>query len=171
MKTINILNTITYVLILIGIIFKNAHYPGANIILLIGISGMLSSVVIYGMNEANETGMSKSLNYTLIIGLIIYIVALTFKLFHWPGGNMMMLLGYFIAIIIPVLMITQKSSFAVSRQYFTSFLLYFLLLIGTLPHNPIKYLFGHGDDQGYSQKMLEHLDSKTHQTDDSSGQE
>jgi len=68
MKTLNILNTITYVLILIGIIFKNAHYPGANIILLIGISGMLSSVVIYGMNEANETGMSKSLNYTLIIG-------------------------------------------------------------------------------------------------------
>ena len=83
----------------------------------------------------------------------------------------MMLSGYFIAIIVPVLVITQKSSFTVSRQFFTSFLLYFLLLIGTLPHNPIKYLFGHGDDQGYSQKMLEQLDSTKHHTDDSSGHE
>ncbi|MBX2978470.1 MAG: hypothetical protein KF905_04170 [Flavobacteriales bacterium] len=78
---------------ILGILFKNLHWPGASYILLI--SGVLT-IVTLGLLLFRKPGpMTVQLHYpAMLIGaLMAVITGGLFKVMHWPGANMLLLLG------------------------------------------------------------------------------
>ena len=75
---------------------KIMHWPGANILILLGIG--LISLVFLPMIMINKlkdkSNTTPAYVFILaILGLILYVVAIFFKVMHWPGASMMILAG------------------------------------------------------------------------------
>ncbi|MBL7980903.1 MAG: hypothetical protein JNL52_03750 [Flavobacteriales bacterium] len=78
---------------ILGILFKTLHWPGASIILLT--SGVLT-IVMLGLLLFRKPGpMVVQLQYPgmLIGALVAVITGGLFKIMHWPGANLLLLLG------------------------------------------------------------------------------
>ncbi|MFZ5940448.1 MAG: GldL-related protein [Bacteroidota bacterium] len=80
----------------VGILWKIQHWPGAGIMLLVGDSiGILLflPVLLIGRIRRAED-RKKTATYILgLVALIIYLSGSLFKLMHWPGAAMALLLG------------------------------------------------------------------------------
>ena len=79
-----------------GFLFKIQHWPGAGILLTFGFSfiGLLliPAILITKLRDAQE----KHLHTTYVIGaisLILYMFGDLFKIQHWPGAAIMLILG------------------------------------------------------------------------------
>lgn len=111
-RTLKITGGITVVLCLLGSLFKLQHWPGAGVLLLLalGFFGLVFIPLNIVMKFRDETEPTNRfiITFGFILGSIITIGFL-FKIFHWPGANMMVLgsLGLFAAIFIPVYFITR----------------------------------------------------------------
>lgn len=87
------LRSIAFASYFIGILFKVLHWPGASIILLV--SGVLT-VVMLGLLLFRKPGpLTVQLQYpVLLIGSVMAVVTGgLFKIMHWPGANIMLLIG------------------------------------------------------------------------------
>lgn len=111
-RTLKITGGITVALCLLGSLFKLQHWPGAGVLLLLalGFFGLVFIPLNIVMKFRDETEPTNRfiITFGFILGSIITIGFL-FKIFHWPGANMMVLgsLGLFAAIFIPVYFITR----------------------------------------------------------------
>ncbi|MBC7863900.1 MAG: hypothetical protein IAF38_13070 [Bacteroidia bacterium] len=88
-----LLGGITFML---GILFKVMHWPGASLLLQVGFLTMLfiflPALLFVKLKEVESKKMKRI--YVLgAIATIIFEMATMFKLFHWPGASMLMLLG------------------------------------------------------------------------------
>ncbi|MES2397977.1 MAG: hypothetical protein V4549_18335, partial [Bacteroidota bacterium] len=89
-KTMNAVGIIASISIVLGSIFKFQHWAGANIMM---ISGVILITLVFlplmftlKLRESTE----KRDRTILILGgtiVILIVIALSFKLMHWPGGN------------------------------------------------------------------------------------
>lgn len=89
-KTMNAVGIIASISIVLGAIFKFQHWAGANIMM---ISGVILITLVFlplmftlKLRESTE----KRDRTILILGgtiVILIVIALSFKLMHWPGGN------------------------------------------------------------------------------------
>jgi len=78
---------------ILGILFKTLHWPGASYILLI--SGVLT-IVTLGLLLLRKPGpMIVQVQYpAMLIGAIMAVITgVSFKIMHWPGANLLLLLG------------------------------------------------------------------------------
>lgn len=78
---------------LIGILFKTLHWPGANILLLT--SGVLA-VVALGPLLIRKPGpwtVQLQLPAMLVGSVMATVTGGLFKVMHWPGANILLLLG------------------------------------------------------------------------------
>lgn len=111
-RTLKITGGITVALCLLGTLFKFQHWPGAGVLLLLslGFFGLVFIPLNIVMKFRDETEPTNRfiITFGFILGSIITIGFL-FKIFHWPGANMMILgsLGLFGIIFIPVYFITR----------------------------------------------------------------
>ena len=87
---------ISGIALMIGILFKLQHYPGANILLLIGfvlfIFVLIPSLVVFKIS----TTESKAMRRTNIVGaasLAVILIGVCSKFFHWPGAAFELFVG------------------------------------------------------------------------------
>jgi hypothetical protein len=94
-KTIKITALVAAVLLLIGTFFKRSHWPGANIILTvdIAIGIILCILLIRSFAGKISTGFEQFNGIFASLALIIGLVTFVFKLLHWPGAAIMIMIA------------------------------------------------------------------------------
>lgn len=88
-KTTKIIALVAAVLILIGTLFKTNHWPGADVIMLVGLATsmllFLSLVTVFLRKLVTGLGQFNGIFSSIIV--IIALLAFIFKLLHWPGAG------------------------------------------------------------------------------------
>jgi hypothetical protein len=79
-----------------GTLFKLMHWPLANILLVIGelltILTLIIGGISYLISRRSQTG-SKILTAVGVLGIVLFFLGTLFKLEHWPGASIMLILG------------------------------------------------------------------------------
>ncbi|MFY9310663.1 MAG: hypothetical protein WAQ28_16580 [Bacteroidia bacterium] len=92
-KTMNTVGIIASIGIVLGAIFRFQHWPGANVMLILGVV-MISFVFLPLMFTLKlRESAEKRDRLVLIAGCVIsilFVIAASFKLMHWPGANILM---------------------------------------------------------------------------------
>jgi len=81
---------------MIGVLFKLMHWPGAALLLFVGwsiILGIFLPILLFVKLKEASTRGEKSIYILGVVSLIIFEVATMFKMFHWPGAALLMILG------------------------------------------------------------------------------
>jgi hypothetical protein len=103
---------ISSVIFLLGILFKVMHWPGAGIALVVGLLMLgfvyLPSLIIARISDDKGEGKRAAYLAGLFAG-IFYISGWLFKLMHWPGAGIIILIGLilFSIIFIPLYVVAQ----------------------------------------------------------------
>lgn len=98
---------ISSVIFLLGILFKVMHWPGAGIALSVGLLMLgiifLPSLIFAKISDDKEEGKRAAYLVGLFAGLF-YIAGFLFKIMHWPGAGLIILVGLilFAVIFIPL---------------------------------------------------------------------
>lgn len=83
-------------IILMGTIFKALHFPGANILILVGLSSTTFAFMPIALNLLLKATNDKLLKFVYIAGFISFgvdFIGMIFKIFHWPGASIFMIIG------------------------------------------------------------------------------
>jgi hypothetical protein len=98
---------ISSVIFLLGILFRVMHWPGAGIALTVGLFmlGIIFMPALIFARISDDKGEGKRAAY--LVGLfagLFYMAGFLFKLMHWPGAGLIILVGLilFAAIFIPL---------------------------------------------------------------------
>ncbi len=79
-----------------GVLFKVQHWPGAGILITIGIGTTVVLFLPTFLYVKIKDSQRKDLNQVLTVGVIsgmIHILGFLFKIMHWPGATLMIFLG------------------------------------------------------------------------------
>lgn len=136
MKTsMKVFALISLIAIAFGAIFKTMHWPGAGPLLALGFATLalvFYPSAIFVMKRENRIKGGNFIYLTALIGGMILIFGILFKLMHWPGAGIILLAGFvsIIGILIPSLLISKMKSVS-DRKMKTTYLLgaLFLMLI------------------------------------------
>jgi hypothetical protein len=122
-----------------GVLFKIMHWPGSNVLLLVGYFSLLFlylPTLLFVHIKKEQAKKLKRINILGIVSLIIYGLSSMFKMFHWPGAAILTLLGAFLLIGLFLPMFTWqrfKMEGKITGQYiFTIILSMFLILFTSL---------------------------------------
>ncbi len=84
------------IIFIFGILFKIQHYPGAGILLIVGFSSigllLIPAILISKLRDEN----AKNLRSSYVIGaiaLIFYLAGDLFKIMHYPGASICLIIG------------------------------------------------------------------------------
>ena len=125
-----ILNLSSFVLFVVGTIFKLESWPGANILILIGSLSMLIGAIYIGYIENQENGLSVVHNVVATLTLATIIVGGVFKFMHWPGGQIILITSSLLALAMVMLNFLESQPLQkLSSQFITTILL--MLFIST----------------------------------------
>lgn len=86
-----------------GVLFKVQHWPGAGLLITIGIAATVVLFLPTLLYVKIKDAVKKDLNPVLTIGIIsgmIYITGLLFKIMHWPGAGLMFFVGALLFVVI-----------------------------------------------------------------------
>ncbi len=111
-RTLKITGATTVALILLGSLFKFQHWPGAGALLFLalaffGLVFLPLNIIMKNRDEKNQTNkIIITFGFLLGIGIV---AGLLFKVFHWPGANILMFgtLAVFSGIFIPLYFFTR----------------------------------------------------------------
>ena len=135
-----LLNPLTLVFLIAGLMFKIQHWPGANILVILSAVGMLVSLGMAFQEGRGE--MPARIYYVLNITLAVFIIGAIFRFMHWPGKNIIGSIAYILAVIMTIVMALNKDVFSISRRYFTVFTFFVLFLLANFPNNPLAVVTG-----------------------------
>jgi hypothetical protein len=136
------------IITMLGTLFKVQHWPGASVMLTLGLTGMaflfLPMYASYRIREAGEK--NEQINKKLWIGGtvagILFILGALFKIMHWPGAGIVILTSWSLVgvVFLPLLVLNQlKQSENKINTFFnilvvsTSIAIFFVALIGRMP--------------------------------------
>jgi len=126
-KFMYILGTIAPTLIIVGTVFKIQHWPGASIMLVVGLF-LLAAVYLpvfisIRIRDTRNEGkpVNKAIYYIGMISGIIFILGAMFKIMHWPGAGVMITLAglVVVAVFIPMLVLNALRDKENQVQNFT----------------------------------------------------
>ncbi|PKP19914.1 MAG: hypothetical protein CVU05_10270 [Bacteroidetes bacterium HGW-Bacteroidetes-21] len=83
-------------LILFGSIFKIMHWPGANILLVLAIFTFCFLFLPLALISSYKSQVIKKFKWLHIVTFIVFFITLVsalFKIVHWPGAGILMLIG------------------------------------------------------------------------------
>jgi len=109
-KTMKIFGVVSMSLIALGAIFKIQHWPAAGLMLLLGFSLLVTVFfpsALWVMKKESKLKGTFFIYLISIIGGIFLMIGFLFKIQHYPGAGLSMLLGYLILalILIPAILI------------------------------------------------------------------
>ena len=104
-STMKISGYISSLMILSGAFFKFNHWPGANVLMLVGVFLLtvlfLPLLFILKFKESAESNRSVALSIIGFVAAFLICIGIFFKIMHWPGaqfmiisGGVLLLLGY-----------------------------------------------------------------------------
>ncbi len=79
--------------IILGILFKFLHWPGANILLLVSALLTITTLSILLITKPGPWSVQIQRPLWVFGSLALALCGVTFKLMHWPGANIELLLG------------------------------------------------------------------------------
>jgi hypothetical protein len=95
--TMKISGYVSSLMILIGSIFKIQHWPGANVLILVGVFFLavvfLPLLFILKFKSTEENNRSVVLSIIGFVSAILICVGILFRILHWPGARMMTITG------------------------------------------------------------------------------
>lgn len=111
-RTLKITGAMTIILCLLGSLFKFMHWPGAGIMLILSL-GFFALVfiplnIIMKFKDEKEKTNKLLITFGFILGMGMTL-GMLFKIFHWPGANILMFgsLGVFALIYVPLYFFTR----------------------------------------------------------------
>lgn len=97
MKNINyIIGLLSLIVLLIGIIFKVLHLPGAAILFILGMGLMVFiflPIAYWNLLKSTTDELLKWVYHAAFISFFIDFVGVVFKVLHWPGASILMIIG------------------------------------------------------------------------------
>jgi hypothetical protein len=151
------LNLSSFVLFIVGTIFKLESWPGANILILIGSLTLLIGAIYIGYTENQENGLSVVHNFVATLTLATIIVGGVFKFMHWPGGQIILIASALLALAMVMLNFLESQPLQkLSAQFVTTILL--MLFISTALGT--KYSTKHTEKEQNCKENCEKCDSK-----------
>ena len=118
-------------LFMFGVLFKVMHWPWAGVLLILGwvfILFIFLPLLLIKKYRESETSKDKWIVTLGVVGLIIFELSTMFKLFHWPGAAILMILGSIILVSVFLPLFTY-SRFKLLKQITGE---YIFLIIGTM---------------------------------------
>ena len=130
---INISGIISIILICLGAIFKINHWPGASIMLVIGIFTLLvlfSPFALLNNFKANEK-KGKAFYFISYLTVFVVFTGALFKIMHWPGAGTLLIIAipFPFLVFLPFLLYHSKKneSFTVNNLII---ILFFIAYVG-----------------------------------------
>jgi hypothetical protein len=131
-QKINILGLVTVLILVTGTVFKVNHYPGASILLILGIITLVLiflPLALLSHYRTQGTSQTKPLYISIWIASFVVFIAMLFKILHWPyaGTFLLIALPFPYVIFLPVyLFVTSKiKNFNIYNTVFVLILLAF----------------------------------------------
>lgn len=96
-KVTSIIGIISAIFVIVGVLFKINHFPGASILLVLGIGFI--SVIVFPLMAFSEMQKGNNLNQKISVTVgyfsaIILGLATLFKIMHWPGSLLLSYSGF-----------------------------------------------------------------------------
>jgi hypothetical protein len=99
-KTVYFSGFVAAFCILIGLMFKIMHWPGATAILITGNLSLSVCLlaILYGLltNKTTFPRMTYSRILFGVVGGMLLASGIFFKIMHWPGANILLVIGMFL---------------------------------------------------------------------------
>lgn len=96
-STMKISGYVSSMLILIGSFFKFQHWPGANVMIVVGVFFLatlfLPLLFILKFKSTEENNRSIVLSFIGFISSLLICVGILFRILHWPGARFMIIIG------------------------------------------------------------------------------
>jgi len=89
-KATLLLGVISSLIFVLGVLFKWQHWPGAGIALLVSIilfAFGYSPLLMMDKNNFAQNSNQKLINLASMIAMIIIAISFLFKVMHWPGAG------------------------------------------------------------------------------------
>ncbi|MFO8234640.1 MAG: hypothetical protein R6U04_04435 [Bacteroidales bacterium] len=99
------ISLISAIIFFAGIVFKNFHWPGAGVLLLLGALVGIVFLFMFMVNGAPllKSGMEKSNGVIVAVTMAVILVSFTFKVQHWPGAGILFIISHIILFISVIL--------------------------------------------------------------------
>ena len=89
------LRNISYLLVgatlVVGLLFKFMHWPGAGTMLITSLGGTAIALLEYAIHNRKSNSLTQNLIYPLLG--VVYVMGMLFKMMHWPGANIMLIIS------------------------------------------------------------------------------
>ncbi|MFZ1687645.1 MAG: hypothetical protein WAU70_09500 [Flavobacteriales bacterium] len=79
--------------LIVGILFKTLHWPGANVIVLASSVLVIATMLLLLIRKPGPWSVQLQRPAMLVGSVIAVVSGGLFKVMYWPGANMLMLVG------------------------------------------------------------------------------
>lgn len=89
-QTTKLFGIISSLLILVGVIFKTQHWPGAGVILMLGIvafAAIYAILLFIDRQKSLKSSIAKTSNLFVLLAMVLISLGFLFKMQHWPGAG------------------------------------------------------------------------------------
>ena len=135
MKSKPIFNGLMLVLATAGIFFKTMHWAGASVMLILAFAGLFVSLFTSLSPENKSLGMSPAENASMLVTFSLFILGTAFRMQHWPGANVLMVLATVAILAMVVYAVYRQNRLKLGTQGTFTLLLFLVILGGLLPNN------------------------------------
>jgi hypothetical protein len=135
MKSKPIFNGLMLVLATVGIFFKTMQWAGASIMLILAFAGLFVSLFTALSPENKSQGMSPAENASMLVTFSLLILGTAFRMQHWPGANVLMVLATVAILALVVFAVYRQNRLKLGTQGTFTLLLFLVILGGLLPNN------------------------------------
>jgi hypothetical protein len=127
-------SSIGVALLIVAQVFKLNHWPGAAAMLLIGaFIGVVGLVLSFTFNDISDQGMIPKITELLIVlSAIVSTLGFTFKLLHYPGGNILVYITILLFLLALIMVIINNFSGGENKLNVSKVVMAFVFLIPVL---------------------------------------
>lgn len=118
-------------IIIIGVIFKIFHWPGAAIFLIFGLLGSSCLYFLHAFNSTELKGISKFIHQVMYVSFSIFITGFLFMIMHWPGSGTMVAVGIISFVLVYILYLFNHLKSKNSSSFDIQIISFLLILILT----------------------------------------
>ena len=136
MNARKLLNVLALGLIITGLILKVNEIQGKNIAFLVAAIVMIISLGMFAIKDNRTAGLGNGLNFLLVGVIILLIIGSYMKNQHFQGHALFLVPAYALLLISVIALIFQNETIKISKQFFISFVLFFMFLLVMIPQNP-----------------------------------
>ena len=87
----NILHLLVGAILIIGLLFKFMHWPGAGALLITSLGVIAIALLEYAIHNRKSNSLTQNLIYALLG--VVYVMGMLFKMMYWPGANIMLIIS------------------------------------------------------------------------------